>query len=64
MHPVANHLIQLQELTLIRDEQKAAGISHHLEQLDDSIKSMAKGLPGDVRTLFDKLHKKNQKIYV
>lgn len=64
MHPVANHLIQLQELILIRDEQKVAGISQHLEQLDTSIRSMTSALQGDVKVQFEKLHKKDRIVIV
>ena len=49
MHPVANHLIQLQELVLIRDEQKIAGAPERLEALNDSIKTMTAKLPADTR---------------
>ncbi len=60
MHPLVNHLIQLQDLTLIRDEQKVTPTSSaHTEQLDASIKSMTEELPSDVRTLFLQLHKKD-----
>jgi len=63
MHPVLNHLIQLQELTLIRDEQKVAG-GTHLQQLDESISGMTKELPEDIRVLFGKLHKKDHIVIV
>lgn len=59
MHPIANHLIQLQELTLIRDEQKVAERDEHLEELDASIKAMSGQLPADVRSMFDKLQKRD-----
>lgn len=64
MHPVANHLIQLQELTLIRDEQKVAASGNHLEQLDESIGGMRKELPDQIRGLFEKLHKKDHVVIV
>ncbi|MBN2301393.1 MAG: PTS sugar transporter subunit IIA [Lentisphaerae bacterium] len=60
MHPIANHLIQLQELLLIRDEQKVARKGKYLEELDKSIKDMTDKLPDDIRALFGKLHKKDQ----
>ncbi len=60
MHPVANHLIQLQELILIRDEQKVSGINHHLEQLNSSIAVMAGQLQGDTKAHFEKLSKKDR----
>jgi mannitol/fructose-specific phosphotransferase system IIA component (Ntr-type) len=59
MHPVVNHLIQLQELTLIRDEQRVAGGGHHLQQLDASIRSMAVKLPADSRAHYEKLAKRD-----
>lgn len=59
MHPIANHLIQLQELALIRDEQKVARKGGHLEVLDKSIKDMTSELPDDIRVLFGKLQKKD-----
>lgn len=59
MNPTLNHLVQLQELVLIRDEQKVAGVSEHLEQLDNSIRTMTARLPKDVRTSYEKLHKKD-----
>ena len=59
MHPVVNHMIQLQDLLLIRDEQKVAAGARHLEQLDASIKTMMGKLPADAREQFEKLLKKN-----
>jgi mannitol/fructose-specific phosphotransferase system IIA component (Ntr-type) len=64
MHPVANHLIQLQELIMIRDEQKVAGITQHLEQLNTSIATMSAQLQGDIRSLFEKLNKKDHSVMV
>jgi mannitol/fructose-specific phosphotransferase system IIA component (Ntr-type) len=64
MHPAANHLIQLQELILIRDEQKVAGITHHLEKLDSSISAMSGQLQGEAMSLFQKLHKKDHIVIV
>lgn len=60
MHPVANLLIQLQELTLIRDEQKVVAGGLHLEQLDASIRAMARELPPDIRLQFEKLQKRDR----
>lgn len=63
MHSVVNHLIQLQELTLIRDEQKVAqGGGEYLEQLNASIAQMASELPREIGVMFEKLHKKNRII--
>ncbi|MCK5850133.1 MAG: PTS sugar transporter subunit IIA [Kiritimatiellae bacterium] len=63
MHRVANHLIQLQELTLIRDEQKvAAGPPAHLEQLDSSIGAMTNKLPSDTKTQYLTLYKRDHTV--
>ncbi|MDI6773893.1 MAG: PTS sugar transporter subunit IIA [Verrucomicrobiota bacterium] len=59
MHPVVNHLIQLQELTLIKDEQQAAQRKEHLEKLDEAIKEMTQQLPPFVRDRFTRLNKKD-----
>jgi mannitol/fructose-specific phosphotransferase system IIA component (Ntr-type) len=59
MHPLANHLVQLQELTLIKDEQQLAQRKEHLDQLDLAIKEMTEKLPPGVRDQFIKLHKKD-----
>jgi mannitol/fructose-specific phosphotransferase system IIA component (Ntr-type) len=64
MHPVVNHLIQLQELTLIKDEQKVTKGADHLQQLTESIKNMTQELPKDTRDLFEKLQKKNHNVIV
>ena len=60
MQRVINHLVQLQELTLIRDEQKVAAAGDRLEELDTAIKTLTEQLPTDVRPLFDRLHKRNR----
>lgn len=64
MDHLINHLVQLQELTLIRDEQKAASHTAHLEQLDESIRSMIKGLPEAERDHYTKLVKKDHTVIV
>lgn len=64
MHPTMNHLVQLQELTLIREEQQVARDGAHLEQLNESIEAMTKQLPDDVRVMFAKLKKKDQNAIV
>ena len=64
MHPTLNHLIQLQELTLIREEQKLARQGAHLEKLDASIDKMTSNLPDDVRLMFNKLRKKDKNAVV
>ena len=64
MHSIINQLIQLQELTLIRDEQKIARGGERLEELDASIRTMIGGLSSDQRTMFEKLHKKDLNVIV
>lgn len=64
MHPLENHIIQLQELTFIREEQKVAAGMAYLEQLDASIKEMMDKLPQDVATRFTRLRKKDPVVIV
>ncbi len=64
MHPLMNHLVQLQELVLIRGEQKVAGGAGHLEKLDESIAAMTRQLPKDIRTNFEKLRHRDQNVVV
>jgi len=64
MHPLVNHVIQLQELILIRDEQKVAGSRARLGELDQSIEDMTAALPADVRALFTKLHHRDHVVAV
>ena len=64
MHPVVNHLVQLQELMLIRDEEKVTMGLARLEQMDASIKDMTVKLPNETRVLFEKLHKKDHVVIV
>lgn len=64
MHPVANHLLQLQELTLVREEQQVAGGSGHLAQLDEAITTMGAQLPGTVAVMFGKLVAKDHNVIV
>jgi len=64
MRPTINHLIQLQELVLIRDEQKSSGGGAHLERLNASITEMTKELPAAVRSQFEKLHQRNSLVIV
>lgn len=59
MHPVANHLIQLQDLALIRDEQRVHKHTDYLDELDKAIDTMEKELPADVKTQYHKLFKKD-----
>ena len=64
MHPTVNHLIQLQELCLVREEQRVAGGVAHLEQLNEAITTMTKQLHEDTRVMFEKLLKKDRNVIV
>lgn len=59
MHPIVNHLVQLQELTLVRAEQKAAGKEGDLGPLDTAIQSLTGQLAEDVRLSVGKLQKRD-----
>ncbi len=64
MDSLINHIVQLQELTLIRDEQKAASHSEHLEQLNKSIATMTAELPEEEQAAYKKLFKKDHIVIV
>jgi mannitol/fructose-specific phosphotransferase system IIA component (Ntr-type) len=64
MDSLVNHLVQLQELTLIRDEQKASSHSAHLEQLNESIDAMTDELPEEEQAIYRKLFKKDHIVIV
>ena len=64
MHPIINHLIQLQELTLIRVEQKAHRHGAHLEELNASIASLTAQLPPDVQNTVSRMQKRDVLIIV
>ena len=64
MHKVVNHLVQLQELNMIRDEQKVASGGEHLEQLDASIKAMTSQLPASIRPVYEKLNRRDRMVIV
>jgi mannitol/fructose-specific phosphotransferase system IIA component (Ntr-type) len=59
MHPVVNHLIQLQELTMVRAEQKAAGREEALETLDSSILTLTEALAEEMRQAVAQLQKRD-----
>lgn len=60
MRSTINHLVQLQELTLIRDEQRSIrGAAADLGGLNDSIDSMAGSLDPAVKVVRDRLYKKD-----
>ncbi len=64
MHPVVNQLIQLEELILIRNEQKVMNGEAHLDKLNDAIKGMTAKLPRDIREHAEKLNNKQQSAIV
>ncbi|MFC1497740.1 PTS sugar transporter subunit IIA [Verrucomicrobiota bacterium] len=64
MRSVINHLIQLQELSLIRDEQKITKGGKHQEELNASINAMVSGLPGSIQDSYVKLAKKDHLVVV
>ncbi len=64
MQAIVNHLIQLQELLMIKDEQKVLGGTEHLQRMDASILTMKNELRGDVRLTFDRLQKKDFLVIV
>lgn len=64
MHPVANTLVQLQELLLIRDESKISSGTTKLDKLDKSVEAMSVELPRETCVLFKKLHKKDPSFIV
>ncbi|MBQ3809750.1 MAG: PTS sugar transporter subunit IIA [Kiritimatiellae bacterium] len=60
MRSTVNHLIQLQELTLIRDEQRSIrGAGADLGELNKSIDAMAGSLDPAVKVVRDRLYKKD-----
>ncbi len=64
MHPKINHLIQLQELTLIRAEQKAHRQGHRLDELDASIADLTKQLSPDIQSIVARMQKRDSIIIV
>jgi len=59
MQSLINHLNQLQELVLVRDEHRSTGDGSHLDRLNDAIDELVDQLPIDVRSLFQRLCKKD-----
>lgn len=64
MNPVVNHLIQLQELTLIRAEQKIHKHENRVEQLEGAIDDMTGQLTADVRSIFLRLQRRSPIVIV
>jgi mannitol/fructose-specific phosphotransferase system IIA component (Ntr-type) len=62
MQSLINHLSQLQELVLIRDEHRATGDGSHLERLNDSIDVLTDKLPVEIKSLYLRLHKKDHLV--
>jgi len=59
MHPTINHLIQLQELTLIRVEQRTQRGGERLDELNASVDSLSGQLPADVQGTVGRLLKRD-----
>lgn len=59
MEKTINQLIQLQELTIARDQQEASDSSAHIEGLNKSIRTMLDELPEDIASLFQRLQKRD-----
>ncbi len=59
MQSLINHLNQLQELVLIRDEHRTTGDGRHLDRLNASIDELIEKLPLDVKLLYQRLYKKD-----
>jgi mannitol/fructose-specific phosphotransferase system IIA component (Ntr-type) len=58
VHRTINHLVQLQELKLAREQEAFMG-GGRLEQLDEAIRHLTEQLPPNVKTAFQKLQKKD-----
>jgi mannitol/fructose-specific phosphotransferase system IIA component (Ntr-type) len=59
MQSLINHLNQLQELVLIRDEHRTTGDGSHLNRLNDVIAELTDKLPAEVKSLYQRLYKKD-----
>ncbi len=64
MFPLLNQLMQLQELILILEEQKATGHTQHLERLREAIGEMTRKLPKELKLNFEKLRNRDRNIVV
>ena len=57
MNPVLNHLIQLQDLTLIRDEERNLhGADAKIDHLSANIESLVAALPPQTRVVYQRLY--------
>jgi PTS system fructose-specific IIC component len=59
MQSLINHLNQLQELLLIRDEHRTTGDGRHMDRLNDSIEQLTDVLPVEMKSLYLRLYKKD-----
>jgi mannitol/fructose-specific phosphotransferase system IIA component (Ntr-type) len=59
MQSLINHLNQLQELVLIRDEHRMTGDGRHMESLNTSIDQLTDKLPPEIKSLYQRLYKKD-----
>ncbi len=59
MQSLINHMNQLQELVLIRDEHRTTGDGRHMESLNTSIDELTDKLPPDIKSLYQRLYKKD-----
>jgi mannitol/fructose-specific phosphotransferase system IIA component (Ntr-type) len=64
MTPIKNHILQLQELVHIREEQKMLKGDSHLDNLTASINKMKSNLPQELRLSFERLSKKSPVVIV
>lgn len=64
MHPVANQLVQLQELILIRAERKMVAPAGRLQGIERSITSMSREVPKKYREHFESLKAKDNVFIV
>jgi len=62
MQSLINHLNQLQELLLIRDEHRTTGDGRHMDRLNDSIEQLTEVLPVEIKSLYQRLYKKDHII--
>jgi len=62
MQSLINHLNQLQELVLIRDEHRASGDGSHMDRLNDAIDELTEKLTPEIRSLYTRLYKKDHVV--
>jgi len=62
MQSLINHLNQLQELLLIRDEHRTTGDGRHMDRLNDSIDQLTERLPIEVKSLYQRLYKRDHLV--